>query len=155
MPTWLAWFKLLVIGMYEVGGDVFPVRSGALALLFFAASIGAAMAQSPHVEANQTLTIHPLSTALHPGLSSFIIPIPKEKERTITVLNQNAAAEGRFSIAISNRQLPVDSPHWSVVGGAINFRHQRQFAVSLDGIEAKYVRLTFDVRLPHEAARSK
>jgi len=124
-------------------------------LVFFAASIGAAIAQSPRGEAKQTSTIRPLRTALHSGLCSFIIAIPKEKERTITVLNQNAAAEGRFSIAISNRQLPVDSPHWSVVGGAINFRHQRQFAVSLDGIEAKYVRLTFDVRPPHEAARSR
>lgn len=151
MPTWLAWFKLIVIGMYRVGGGVFRGRSGALALLFFAGSIGAAIAQSSRGES----TIHPLRTALHSGLCSFIIAIPKEKERTITVLNQNAAAEGRFSIAISNRQLPVDSPHWSVVGGAINFRHQRQFAVSLDGIEAKYVRLTFDVRSPHEAARSR
>jgi hypothetical protein len=81
--------------------------------------------------------------------------MPKEKERTITVLNQNSAAEGRFSIAVSNRQLPADSPHWSVVRGAISFCRQRQFAVSLDGVEAKYVRLTFEVRPPTGNAKLK
>jgi hypothetical protein len=143
------------LGVYRAGVGVFRGRSGALALLFLAGSIGAAIAQSSHGEANQASTIHPLRTALHSGLCSYIIAIPKEKERTITILNQNAAAEGRFSIAIANRQLPADSPHWSVVGGAINFRHQRRFAFSLDGIEAKYVRLTFDVLPPHDAARSR
>jgi len=42
----------------------------------------------------------------------------------------------------------VDSPLWSAVEGAIRFRHKRLFAVSLVGVEAKYVRLTFQVEVP-------
>jgi len=135
-----------------VEGCVFRGRPGACALLFFAASIRLTIAQGSAVNANHQGTIHPFRTALRPGLSSFVIAIPKEKERTITILNQNLTAEGRFSIAVSDRQLPAGSPQWKAVRGTIRFRKQKQFAVSLDGIEAEYVRLTFEVRpLPGSA----
>ena len=51
-------------------------------------------------------------------------------------------------IAVSNQPLVADSPLWSAVEGAIRFRHKRLFAVSLVGVEAKYVRLTFQVEVP-------
>lgn len=125
-----------------------------LMLLLLAASI------QPPISHGQSRTtppriIRPLQTSLQPGRSSFVIAVPRATERTITFFNQNSSAEGRFSIAVSNQQLPVNSPFWSVVRGAIRFRHQRQFAVSLDGIEANYVRLTFEVRPLRQSAQLK
>ena len=60
-------------------------------------------------------------------------------------VNENAVAEGQLLIAVSNQPLVADSPFWSAVEGAIRFRHKRLFALSLVGVEAKYVRLTFQI----------
>ena len=110
-------------------------------------------AQTPSSALGHQFSSHHFTTALHQGVSSFIFPLPKAKARVITVLNQNPAAEGCFSIAVSNRRLPIDSPNWNAIGEAIRFRHHRQFAVSLEGVEANYVRLTFDVRRPIAIAK--
>ena len=120
--------------------------SKAFALLFLLVSIKPAVGEAESGRTDQIPTPTHLSTSLQPGLSSFVIRLPKRTENTITVLNQNGTADGRFSIAVSNRLRPANSPYWQRVDGATFFRHQRQFAVSLAGMEAKYVRLTFEVR---------
>src|SRR5215813_6247457 len=104
-----------------------------------------ASAQGPSPALDHPFSSNHFTTALHQGVSSFIFPLPKGKEHIMSLVNQNPAAEGCFSIAVSTRRLPVDSSHWNAIGEAINFRHHRQFAVSLEGVEANYVRLTFDV----------
>ena len=87
--------------------------------------------------------------ALPHGATSFVIRLPgPAKDRSLYFVNQNAAAQGQLLIAVSNQALLVDSPLWSAVEGAIRFRHKRLFAVSLVGVEAKYVRLTFQVEVP-------
>ena len=84
--------------------------------------------------------------ALPRGATSFVIRLPgPAKDRSLYFVNQNAAAQGQLLIAVSNQPLVADSPFWSAVEGAIRFRHKRLFAVSLVGVEAKYVRLTFQV----------
>jgi hypothetical protein len=87
-----------------------------------------------------------INYALPRGVTSFIIRLAvPAQQRCITFVNENAAAEGRLSIAVANERLAADNPRWSVVDGAIRFRHKRRFALSLDGIEAHYVKLTFEV----------
>jgi hypothetical protein len=60
-------------------------------------------------------------------------------------VNENLVADGRLSIAVSDQQLAAKSPLWSTVAGTILFRHKHRFALSLVGVDANYVRLTFDV----------
>ena len=86
------------------------------------------------------------SYALPRGATSFIIRLPGPVEdRSFTFVNENAVAKGQLLIAVSNQPLVADSPLWSAVEGAIRFRHKRFFALSLVGVEAKYVRLTFQI----------
>lgn len=83
---------------------------------------------------------------LRRGVSSFVIQLEKLKPAgSFTFVNENARAEGRMLIAVSDRVLAPDSPGWKSVAGAIPFRHKRRFALSLVGVEANYVRLTFEV----------
>lgn len=88
------------------------------------------------------------------GATSFVIRL-KDRAPTgeLVFVNENAAAEGKLFIAVSNRPLAADSPHWNAVEGGIRFRKKRLFTVSLVGVEANYLRLTFQVDAPRCAAR--
>jgi len=84
--------------------------------------------------------------ALPRGVTFFIIRLDAPgQRRCFTLVNENREAKGKLSIAISNERLAVDNPRWSMVEGAVPFRHKRRFALSLIGIEAKFVKLTFQV----------
>jgi len=83
------------------------------------------------------------------GITSFIIRLADPGQgRYVTLENENMAVRGRLLIAVSNELLPVNNPKWSAVGGAIPFRHKRLFDLSLIGVEAKFVKLTFQVDGP-------
>ena len=62
-----------------------------------------------------------------------------------TFVNENAAAEGELEIAVSNSALAADSPAWTAVDGAIPFVRKRLFNLSMIGVEARYVKLSFRV----------
>ena len=83
---------------------------------------------------------------LQEGETDFVIEIPQAAliDR-FTFLNENAAARGELRIAVSNHRLRADSPKWTEVEGIVPFSHKRLFGVSLLGIEAKFVRLSFRV----------
>lgn len=84
--------------------------------------------------------------ALRHGVTSFIIRLADPAQRRyFTLVNENMAVEGNLSIAIANEPLALNNPKWRVVDGAIPFRHKRLFALSLIGVEAKFVKLTFRV----------
>lgn len=87
-----------------------------------------------------------VSCALREGQTHFVIALPNTAllDR-FTFLNENASAEGELSIAVSNYHLPAKSQKWTPVEGTIRFAHKRTFDLSLLGIEAKFVRLTFQV----------
>ena len=92
--------------------------------------------------------------ALPRGITTFIIRLAASAEkRCFTVVNENAAAAGKLSIAVSKKRLAAGSPKWSAVAGAINFRHKRLFALSLVGVPANYVKLTFQVDDPDRLAQ--
>jgi len=62
-----------------------------------------------------------------------------------TFLNENADACGELRIAVSDSQLPADSPKWTEVDGIVPFAHKRLFKLSMLGVETKFVRLSFKV----------
>ena len=109
-----------------------------------------------------TLTDAKIRYALPRGTTSFIIHLAATNQRRcFTLVNENRTAEGKLSIAIAKERLAANDPKWSAVEGAIPFRHKRLFALSLIGVEAKFVKLTFQVHaskkitLRDEAAESR
>ncbi|MEY2484767.1 MAG: hypothetical protein QOH39_415 [Verrucomicrobiota bacterium] len=89
---------------------------------------------------------------LQEGETNFVIELPQAPSLDrFTFLNENAAAKGELRIAVSNHRLSPDSTGWTDVEGVIPFAHKRLFGVSLLGIEARYVRLSFHVEKRTEA----
>ena len=87
------------------------------------------------------------SYALSAGDTTFILTFPNALSLDrFSFVNQNAAAEGELEIAVSNYRLPAASPRWQAVDGAVTFAHKRLFNLSLVGVEARYVRLSFHVQ---------
>jgi hypothetical protein len=89
------------------------------------------------------------STISHPlpeGESNFVITLPKTAllDR-FTFVNENAAARGEVRVSVSNYRLPANSPKWTQVERIIQFSHKRLVDVSLPGVEAKFVKLSFRV----------
>jgi hypothetical protein len=90
---------------------------------------------------------------LQEGETNFVIELPgSAKMDRLTFLNENARARGELKIAVSDRRLAPSSSGWTEVEGVIPFAHKRLFGVSLLGIEAKYVRLSFRVEKQGVAA---
>jgi len=87
-----------------------------------------------------------LSCPLQEGETTFIISFPKTSllDR-FTFVNENAAAQGEMRIAVSNYRLPADSPKWTDVSGTTQFTSKRLFNLSMVGVEARYVKLSFHV----------
>lgn len=87
-----------------------------------------------------------ISCPLQGGDTTFVISLPKAAliDR-FTFVNENAAARGDLKIAVSNYRLPANSAKWTEVEGVIPFARKRLFNLSLLGVEAKYVRLSFHV----------
>lgn len=92
-----------------------------------------------------------ISCPLREGQTVFIIAFPKiALLDRLTFVNENAAACGELNIAVSNYRLPADSPSWTAVDGAIPFARKRLFNLSMIGVEARYVKLSFRVQKPGE-----
>jgi hypothetical protein len=87
-----------------------------------------------------------VSCVLQEGETNFVVELPKVGllDR-LTFLNENARARGELKIAVSNNRLKPDSSKWLEVEGVVPFSHKRLFGVSLIGIEARFVRLSFRV----------
>src|SRR5437762_3481328 len=87
-----------------------------------------------------------ISCFLKEGETTFIIELPNNAPRDrFTFLNENADACGELRIAVSDSQLPADSPKWTEVDGVVPFAHKRLFKLSMLGVETKFVRLSFKV----------
>ena len=88
-----------------------------------------------------------LSCPLQEGETTFIISFPKTSllDR-FTFVNENAEVQGEMRIAVSNYRLPPDSPKWTDVSGKTEFTNKRLFNLSMVGVEARYVKLSFQVQ---------
>lgn len=87
-----------------------------------------------------------LSCPLQEGVTTFVIKLASASllDR-FTFVNENASAAGELRIAVSNAQLPADSAKWLAVDGSVVFSHKRLFKLSMLGVEARYVKLSFNV----------
>lgn len=87
-----------------------------------------------------------ISCSLKGGDTTFVIALPKAAllDR-FTFVNENAAAFGELKISVSNYRLSANSSKWTEVEGVIPFARKRLFNLSMLGVEAKYVRLSFHV----------
>jgi hypothetical protein len=105
-------------------------------------SVGASSTERSALIMNDGTIICPLQE----GETTFIITLPKPRllDR-FTFVNQNSMACGELNIAISNDRLASNSPKWSAVDGIVPFAHKRLFNLSMLGVEAKYVKLSFRV----------
>lgn len=87
-----------------------------------------------------------LSCPLQEGETTFIISFPKTSllDR-FTFINENTEVQGEMRIAVSEYRLPADSPKWTDVSGKTAFTRKRLFSLSMVGVEARYVKLSFHV----------
>src|SRR6267142_6729392 len=101
---------------------------------------------APHKPTATFVDNDTISCVLKEGKTTFIIELPNNAPRDrFTFLNENAAACGELRIAVSDSQLPADSPKWTEVDGIVPFAHKRLFKLSMLGVETKFVRLSFKV----------
>src|SRR5438094_10046279 len=101
-----------------------------------------------HRPAAITLIIddHTVTCLLQEGETNFVLELPRTAvPDRFSFLNENATAHGELKIAVSNQRLPANSPEWTEVEGVVPFTHKRLFRVSLMGVEAKFVRLSFHI----------
>ncbi len=94
-----------------------------------------------------------VSCSLPEGDTTFIISLVRSSPLDrFTFINKNTTARGELRIAVSNEKLSADSDKWTPVDGATSFKRKRLFSVSVLGVEAKYVRLTFHVEHENDMA---
>ena len=104
-------------------------------------------------EAAVILNENTLSCPLQEGETTFIIAFSKTSPLDgFTFVNENAAAKGEMKIAISNSRLPFDSPKWIDVTGKTAFTHKRRFTLSMVGVDARYLKLSFHVEKRSDVA---
>jgi hypothetical protein len=87
-----------------------------------------------------------LSCPLQEGETTFIISFPNTSSLDcFTFVNENAEVKGEMRIAVSNYRLPANSPEWIEVSGKTAFTNKRLFNLSMVGVEARYVKISFHV----------
>ena len=98
------------------------------------------------ITSSSTMNDDTLSCPLQEGETTFIIAFPKTSllDR-FTFINENAHVQGEMKIAVSDYRLPADSPRWIVVSGKTAFTSKRLFSLSMVGVDARYVKLSFHV----------
>jgi hypothetical protein len=87
-----------------------------------------------------------ISCPLREGNTTFVVALPRPGAlERLKFVNENIAARGTLRIAVSNEDLPPESTGWQPVDGSVGFEHKRLFNLSVVGVEAKFVRVTFAV----------
>jgi len=87
-----------------------------------------------------------LSFPLPEGETAFVISFPRISSLDrLTFVNENATATGEFNVAVSNYRLPSRSAKWNEVNSGTAFTGKRLVDLSLLGIEARYVKISFRV----------
>jgi len=100
-----------------------------------------------------TLENDTVSCSLPEGDTTFIISLERSSPLDrFTFINENTTARGDLRIAVSNKKLSAGSDKWTPVDGATSFKRKRLFSVSVLGVDAKYVRLTFHVEHENDIA---
>lgn len=127
--------------------NIARLNCGAKIELVTAAGRPASMKDDGGAAVNPSLLITDdptLSYALGEGETTFIISFPRTSlVDRFTFVNENAAAAGDLTVAVSDYQLPATSSKWKPVSGSVAFTQKRLFDLSMVGVEARYVKLSF------------
>lgn len=116
------------------------IASAALVLLAFSEP-----KTSGRDAASLTLEDKPLHYSLPEGETILIIQVPKTSLLDhFTFINQETV-RGALKIAVAAAPLPATDPKWNAVSGDIAFAHKRYFNLSMVGVGARYVKLSFHV----------
>src|SRR4051812_25068876 len=87
-----------------------------------------------------------LNYPLVEGDTTFLLSFPRISALDrFTFVNENAAASGEVTVAVSNYRLPANSSRWNPVSEAVPFTGKRLIDLSMLGTEARYVKLSFHV----------
>ena len=87
-----------------------------------------------------------LSVPLEEGETTFIITLPTTSlVDRFSFVNENAAARGESQDRNLKPPIAAASKKWVEVDGQISFTDKRLFNISLMGVEARYVKLSFNV----------
>jgi hypothetical protein len=87
-----------------------------------------------------------LSYPISEGDTTFLLSFPRVSALDrFTFVNENASAAGELKIWVSNYRLPANSSKWNEVNTGSSFTKRRLFDLSLLGIEARFVKLSFHV----------
>jgi hypothetical protein len=90
-----------------------------------------------------------LNYPLPEGDTTFVLSFPRTSAfDRFTFINENASATGELKIEVSNYRLPAKSPKWIEVNSRVTFAGKRLIDLSMLGIEARYVKLSFHVTKP-------
>jgi hypothetical protein len=124
---------------FKTGRVGSTVIFGALILLFLQPRT---LAQS-----SQALTLddQPLRYSLPDGETTLIIRVPNASLLDRFTFINEETVRGALQIAVANSPLSPADPSWNRVSGDIAFAHKRYFNLSMVGVDAKYVKLSFRV----------
>jgi hypothetical protein len=87
-----------------------------------------------------------ISCPLSEGDTTFVVALPASGAiEHLKFVNENPDARGTLRIAVANQALAPNSAGWTRVDGDVSFRHKRLFNLSVVGVEARFVRVTFSV----------
>ena len=95
--------------------------------------------------ASLTLEDKPLHYSLPEGETILIIQIPKASLLDHFTFINEETVRGALKIAVANSRLSPTDPTWNAVSGDIAFAHKRHFNLSMVGVDAQYVKLSFRV----------
>jgi hypothetical protein len=93
-----------------------------------------------------------INCPLNEGDTTFVVTLPRAGSlERLKFVSDNVAARGTLKIAVSNEELAPDSARWQPVDGSVAFHRKRLFDVSVVGLDAKFVRVTFNVERDMQA----
>ena len=148
----------------KILGSTFPVALAIGALVKFSAANGSPtpihsenaepVARPQIVTKFLVMDQDTVSSPVPEGNTTFIIFVARSSTLDrFTFINENKPARGELRIAVANEKLSADSDKWTSVDGAVSFKRKRLFNVSMLGVEAKYVRLTFHIEHEENVGR--
>ena len=83
------------------------------------------------------------------GENTFLVTLPNISNlNRLSFINEKSEATGYLQVFVSNYRLGPNDYGWNRVGRGYSFSHQRFVSLALPAVEAKYVKISFQVDKP-------
>ena len=87
-----------------------------------------------------------LNCTLPQGENTFVLTLPRiSLLDRFSFINEQAAVAGKVEISVSDYRLAPNDSRWQTTDGSFDFSGRRFVNLSLTGIEAKYIRISFSI----------